>query len=203
MCAAAATHEDFADHPKSAAVVAGDAVSLPLAEASVDGAIAFMCLHDMDNMPGAIAEVARVLEDGRQLALAIVHPMYSNGNFARAEDGAGSFVITRSYFERQLCVSTDRQDDLTVTFLREHRPLETYVQALLKAGFTIDRLLEVTDEAEGKPVPMFLDILATRKPRQQRASLAARVRGRTAMAGAMAGAGFALGLLTALLALLR
>ncbi|MGH3189596.1 MAG: hypothetical protein ACRDOL_20500 [Streptosporangiaceae bacterium] len=57
---------------------------------------------------------------------------------------------------------------MKVLFFREHRPLEAYVHALLDAGFIIEQLHEVTDEDESKPwhrVPMFLDILAARRPR--------------------------------------
>jgi SAM-dependent methyltransferase len=53
MCKAAATH--FSD-PIS--VVAGDAARLPIADAQVDCVIAFMCLQDIDDMSGAIAEIA-------------------------------------------------------------------------------------------------------------------------------------------------
>jgi hypothetical protein len=53
-----------------------------------------------------------------------------------------------------------------MTFYREHRPLQAYIDALLVAGFSIEKLVELTDEAEGKPIPMFLDILAVRRPRE-------------------------------------
>lgn len=163
MCDAAATHPQA-----PVRVVIGDAAKLPIADASVDCAVAFMSLQDIDDMRGAVTEIARVLEDGEKLALAIVHPMYSGGNFGTAQESKKDFVIKRSYFKPKLLVSNDSQGDLTMTFYREHRPLQMYTQALLDAGFIIDQLTEVTDEDEGTPrnqVPMFLDILATRKPR--------------------------------------
>ena len=107
-------------------------------------------------MPGALREIARVLEDEKQLVLAIVHPMYSHGKVSGAD-----------YFEHQLRVSTDKQDDLTVTFYREHRPLETYMKALLDTGFVIDQWHEVTETDKTRPnhlLPMFVDIVATKKP---------------------------------------
>jgi len=165
MCDAAATHQDFRDHPQGARVIAGDAATLPLADGSVDCAIAFMCLQDMDDMPGALREIARVLEDGKQLVLAIVHPMYSHGRLS-GTDGNGDGGA-RDYFQPEQRVSTDQQDDLTVTFYREHRPLETYMTALLDAGFAIEKWDEVTEPDKTRPnhsVPMFLDIVATKKP---------------------------------------
>jgi SAM-dependent methyltransferase len=166
MCRAAATHPE-----DRCSVVVGDAVKLPLADASVDCAIAFMSLQDIDNMPDALYEIARVLGDGKKLALAIVHPMYSGGGFSAAGGTPDDdFVMKRPYFTPELCISTDALDNLTVTFYREHRPLQAYAQALLKAEFIIERFDEVTDKDEAKPwhrVPMFLDIVATRKPRQK------------------------------------
>jgi SAM-dependent methyltransferase len=164
MCKAAATHPHAPAH-----VAVGDAAKLPLADSSVDCVTAFMCLQDIDDMPGAISEMARVLDDGRRLALAIVHPMYSGGKFSQTGTADKDFVVKRSYFKPELCVSEDGHDGLKVLFFREHRPLEAYVRALLDAGFIIEQLHEVTDEDESKPwhrVPMFLDILATRKLRE-------------------------------------
>jgi SAM-dependent methyltransferase len=168
MCDAAATHPDFRNHPEGARVIAGDATRLPLADSSADCAVAFMCLQDIDDMPGAFQEIARVLEDGKQLVLAIVHPMYSHGKVSSADNGnTGNINILRDYFEPELRISTDQQDDLTVTFYREHRPLEAYMNALLDTGFAIDQWHEVTETDKSKPnhrLPMFLDILATKKP---------------------------------------
>jgi ubiquinone/menaquinone biosynthesis C-methylase UbiE len=39
-----------------------DAAALPLEDASVDLAVAFMSLHDIDAMSSAVREIARILE---------------------------------------------------------------------------------------------------------------------------------------------
>lgn len=159
------------DHPKAAPAVVADAVCLPLADASADCAVAFMSLQDIDDMPGAVKEAARVLKDGKKLVLSIVHPMYSGGGFR--ETGTHDdklFVIKRSYFEPELRVSTDQHDDLTMTFQREHRPIQAYTKALTDVGFTIEELREVTDPDTSEPrhgIPMFLAIAATRRRREQ------------------------------------
>jgi ubiquinone/menaquinone biosynthesis C-methylase UbiE len=167
MCKAAA------NHPELSRVTLGDAARLPLPEASVDCAIAFMSLQDIDDMPETFKEIARVLEDGRKLALAIVHPIYSRGRFDETrEDPESGFVIEQSYFEPGLCISTAKYENLTMTFHRNHRTLETYIQALINAGFGIQELREITDQDPSKPshrVPMFLDILAVRQPRKETA----------------------------------
>lgn len=166
MCQAAA------DHPAPAPVVVADAVRLPLADDSADCAIAFMSLQDIDDMPAAVREIARILKDDQHLVLAIVHPVYSGGGFWRDSTDAGTdnrFVIERSYFQDEYLTRDDKQGDLTITFHRRHRPIEAYTGALTDAGFIIEQLREVTDPDTSDPrhrIPMFLDILATRRPRK-------------------------------------
>ena len=160
-------------HPERSPAVVGDAARLPLAEASADCAIAFMSLQDIDDMPGTIKEIARVLKDDRPLVLAIVHPMYSGGGFSEADSSSdSSFVVKRSYFQVERLISTDVHGSLKVTLFREHRPLQAYTQALAKAGFIIDTLYELTDEDEDRhrsSIPMFMDIVATRRSRERKA----------------------------------
>ena len=61
-----------------------DAAALPLDDACADLAVAFMSLQDIDGMPAAIQEAARVLEPGGRFCLAIVHPINSAGSFEGA-----------------------------------------------------------------------------------------------------------------------
>jgi SAM-dependent methyltransferase len=185
MCSAAATHDDTRYDPDGGRVISGDVAAMPLADGSVDCAIAFMCLQDMDNLAAAIQEIARVLEDGKRLVLAIVHPMYSHG---RAPGIGQRRPAGPRYLEPELRVSTDRQDDLSVTFFREHRPIKSYMNALLDAGFVVDQLDEVTEPDETRPnhsVPMFLHIVATKKPRDARHLAGRRIRRRSAGDGAL------------------
>ncbi len=164
MCEAAAKHP----HDPSA-VVQANAATLPLAASSVDCAVAFMSLQDIDDMTGAVNEIARVLKDGASLAMAIVHPMYSGGRFAAPGDnGKNAFVMKRTYFQSEVLVSTDTHGDLSVTLFREHRPLQLYMNALIKAGFHVEEMLELSDEDETRDrdgIPVFLDLVATRVPR--------------------------------------
>ncbi len=171
MCRAAATHPD---EPSPA--VCADAVQLPLADESADCAIAFMSLQDIDDMPGAVDEIARVLQVDCPLVLAILHPMYSGGRFADKDDNSSqSFVIKPSYLERERLRSTDVHGSLRVTFFREHRPLQAYTRVLIEAGFNIEDLLELADEdrsSNRNGIPVFLDIVARRRPRNKPADSA-------------------------------
>jgi SAM-dependent methyltransferase len=159
MGRAAATHPAAPVH----AVVA-DAARLPLATGMADCAVAFMSLHDIDHMSAAVREIARILRVGGRLALAIVHPINSAGEFTgdRA-DADRPFVIDGSYLQPERYVDTLTRDGMTVTFHGEHQPLQAYTEALADAGFVIERLREPTNPDPAKPwrrVPLFLNILA-------------------------------------------
>lgn len=56
-------------------LICGDAAALPWDAQAFDLVVAFMSLHDMDDLARAIDEVARVLEPGERFCLAIVHPL--------------------------------------------------------------------------------------------------------------------------------
>jgi SAM-dependent methyltransferase len=174
MCRAAATHSE----PQP--VVRADAGRLPLPDNSADCVIAFMSLQDIDDMPRALKEMARVLQDDCLLVLAIVHPMYSGGKFSKRKfsltlRSSKQFIIKQSYFQHKFLVSTDIHAGLRVTLFREHRPLQAYTKALIGAGFNIEKLIELTDDDQARQrdgIPVFLDILARRQPRGKQANYA-------------------------------
>jgi hypothetical protein len=90
-------------------------------------------LQDIDDMSGAVTEIARILADDCPLVLAIVHPMYSGGKFAKSKfsvtfRNSNLFIIKRSYFQSKRLVSTDMYGSLRVTLFREHRPLQVYTK---------------------------------------------------------------------------
>ena len=56
-------------------LVCGDSARLPWPDQSFDLVLAYMSLHDIDDLPGTVAEIGRVLDPGGRLCLAIVHPL--------------------------------------------------------------------------------------------------------------------------------
>src|SRR5262249_62206705 len=78
--------EAAATHPTDPVpAVVADATRLPLPAGAADCAVAFMSLHDIDDMPAAVAESARILAAGGHLVFPIVHPIHPPGQFVRAQ----------------------------------------------------------------------------------------------------------------------
>jgi SAM-dependent methyltransferase len=145
-----------------------DAADLPFDDASFDLVVAFMSLQDMNDMEGAIADAARVLEPGGSFCLAVVHPLASAGRFA-GEDASSPFVIEGSYLERSWYSDSLARDGLAMTFVSERRPIQSYVEALADAGLVVDRLRETDVPESGivrsrsrrwQRVPLFLHMRA-------------------------------------------
>jgi SAM-dependent methyltransferase len=148
-----------------------DAAALPLQDACADLAVAFMSLHDVEDLEGATREIARVLEPGGRLCLAIVHPLNSAGRFESDEPDA-AFRIEKSYLARYDYADRVERDGLTMTFHSRHRPLADWFDALGAAGLAVETLREpaVPDGAASSPavrrwqrVPLFLHVVARRR----------------------------------------
>jgi SAM-dependent methyltransferase len=148
-----------------------DAAALPCEDGSADLAVLFMSLQDIDDMPGALGEAARVLEPGGRLCVAIVHPINSAGRFD-LDEASSPFTIRGSYLEAHRTVDVVERDGLAMTFHSEHRPLEAYSRALEAAGFLIEAIREhaVPDGAFSRPsgkrwqrLPLFLHLRAVRR----------------------------------------
>jgi SAM-dependent methyltransferase len=147
-----------------------DAAALPLEDASADLAVAFMSLHDIEAMPAAVREAARILESGGRLCLAIVHPINSAGRFQQTTVDA-PFIIQGEYLRAFRYADTVERAGLTMTFHSQHRPLEAYFMALEAAGLLVEALREssipehaIVAEADRRwqRVPLFPHLRARR-----------------------------------------
>ncbi len=137
--------------------VVADAAALPFEDGSFDAAIAFNSLMDIDDMPGAVAETARVLEPGSPFSICITHPMRDAGRFvSRAPDAP--LVIAEPYLEKRRFEMSVARGGLEIHFRGWAYPLESYARALEEAGFVIESLQEPPDPA--RPLPNFLLIRA-------------------------------------------
>jgi SAM-dependent methyltransferase len=129
-------------HPGSAPVVLSDATELPFRDEAFDLAVAYMCLHDIDDMPRAVAEIARVLSRSGRLCAAIPHPINTAGSF-QSRDASAPFVISASYLHSSPLRMVADRGGIRLTFHSEHRPLESYTRALEVSGLLIETIREV------------------------------------------------------------
>jgi len=118
-----------------------DAAELPFADASFDCVVAFMSLQDIERLDEAVLEVARVLEPGGVLCVAIVHPINSAGE-CEGEDPDSPFTISGSYLEPSYYADEIERDRISLEIVSTHRPLGSYTAALTKAGLLIEELGE-------------------------------------------------------------
>jgi ubiquinone/menaquinone biosynthesis C-methylase UbiE len=141
--------------------VEADAARLPFDGGAADLALALMSLMDMDDMPAALHEIARVLRP--EAPLTVVHPL--NSASLPRSDSEESGVVIRSYRERRRYTETIERNSLEMTFESMHYSLEDYWRALRDAGFVVEDLRELYDDAHPRwhSVPLFLRFDA-RKP---------------------------------------
>jgi SAM-dependent methyltransferase len=149
-----------------------DAAALPFRDGAFDLVVAYMSLHDIDRMPQAVAQIARVLDRGGRLCMAIVHPLSSAGSFSGREATA-PFVISGSYLDQAPLTWVSDRGGIRMTFHSAHRSIEAYSRALETAGMLIEALREVrindelaTDDPSERRwmrVPLFLHIRAIKR----------------------------------------
>lgn len=131
-------------------ILQANASEMPQVEsASFDLVVAPMSLMDVEDYPGAVSEVWRVLRPGGTLAMSITHPCFSArvAQWVRgAGDGLEVFAVDR-YFERGAWESY-----ITTRFrspvLRRHRPLEDYIAEPIRLGMQLRRFSEAEATAE-------------------------------------------------------
>lgn len=144
----------------------GPADSIALPDECADLVMAFMTLHDMDELAAPVREAARLLERGGRLCLAVPHPF---AEMSRNRPG------DRDYFMAYRYVDVLERDGVTMTFESWRRPLCAYTTALAQAGFLIESLREpVPDDtglaaapelAKWREQPIFLHIRAVLRAR--------------------------------------
>jgi SAM-dependent methyltransferase len=121
----------------------GSATSLPCADASVDAVVACLVFEHIDEMDAAVAEVARVLRPGGQFSFFLNHPLLQTPGSGWIDDHIidppeqywriGPYLVeTQSVEEVELGVY--------IRFI--HRPLSRYINTLIGAGLSIERVVE-------------------------------------------------------------
>jgi SAM-dependent methyltransferase len=124
-------------HPEGEYLLA-DAAAVPLPDATFDLAVAHNSLMDIEDMPGAVRETARLLVPGGRFCVCITHPLADAG----AWDEEDRLVIEGSYFGRRRYEGTFERDGLTITFRGWVHSLAGYLGALEDAGLLVEALRE-------------------------------------------------------------
>lgn len=143
-----------------------DAAALPFGDAEFDLVVAYNSLMDVEDMPAAVREAARVLEPGGRFCASVMHPLMDAGRFESRKADA-PFVVDGSYFERRRVGGTFRRAGLEMTFHSWRYPLAAYAAALEAAGLLIEALREPSvpeEDARHARIPLFLWFRAL-KPR--------------------------------------
>lgn len=136
--------------------VIGDAAGLPFEDGSFDLVVAYNSLMDVENMPCAVREAARVLESGGRFCVCVTHPFRDAGRFASREPGA-PFVVVGSYFEEGSYEFAAERNGLSFTFASRTYPLGSYTRALETAGLLLEALREpVGWDDRDQRMPQFL-----------------------------------------------
>jgi ubiquinone/menaquinone biosynthesis C-methylase UbiE len=145
----------------------GDAAALPFDDGSFDLVVAFNTLMDIDDMPGAVREAARMLEPGGCFCVCITHPLSDAGRF-ESRDADARFVVGGTYFGKRrpwYYQQPFKRAGLEMTFNGWCYSLEEYARALEDAGFLIEAMREPRDPHGGRMarLPNFLQLRALKR----------------------------------------
>ena len=121
----------------------GDATHLPVPDESQDAVVACLVFEHIDEVDAAISEVSRVLKPGGQFSFFLNHPLLQTPGSGWIDDyildppeqywRIGAYLVETETIE-------EVEKDVFIRFI--HRPLSRYVNALLAAGLSIERMLE-------------------------------------------------------------
>lgn len=118
----------------------GRAEALDLADSSVDLAVSYLSLIDIPDLHQAILEVRRVMRPGGTFLIANLQSFNTAGDpagWTREADGSRRFYIDHYMDERVQWVAWSG-----IRVQNWHRPLGTYMSALLEAGFQLRHFAE-------------------------------------------------------------
>ncbi|HWV22482.1 MAG TPA: class I SAM-dependent methyltransferase [Devosia sp.] len=152
----------------------GDATDLPehalLPRGEFDAASFLLSIQDINPLPDAIAEAARLLRPGARLAMVMLHPCFRiprQSGWGWDEGRGLKYRRLDSYLSPLAVPMQEHERGATRSY---HRPLGDYVAALHAAGLAVTQIREVADapaERDGRAdrraareFPLFLGMRA-------------------------------------------
>jgi SAM-dependent methyltransferase len=126
------------------------AASDALAGETFDGVVSNYGLSDIDDLPGFLATVTRVMRSGGLFGFSLLHPCFPG----LGDEVSGDWPPDGGYYQEGWWRADGAASDLRREVGSNHRMLSTYVSALAAHGLVLEALVEraMPDIA----VPMFL-----------------------------------------------
>ena len=113
--------------------VVGPAEALPFDDGAFDLVVADNSLMDVDDMPVAVREAARVLAPGGRLCACITHPVQTASTWDH-EDVNAPLIVSEAYLDRRWMDVAVEREGMEFTFDGWCYPLEAYARALERPG---------------------------------------------------------------------
>ena len=150
------------------------AAALPFAPEAFDAVVACLVFEHIDELDDAMAEVARVLEPGGRFVFMLNHPLLQTPGSGWIDDHMidppeqywriGPYLVESSQVE-------EVQKGVFIPFI--HRPLGRYINTMIGAGLTLERMIEPSpppgflakapEYREAATVPRLLVLVAKRQ----------------------------------------
>jgi ubiquinone/menaquinone biosynthesis C-methylase UbiE len=119
------------------------AAAIPFADGSFDAALACLVFEHIDDVDGAIADVARVLRTGGTFLFLLNHPLLQTPDSGWIDDQIveppEQYWRIGPYLVEQATVE-EVQKDVFIRFI--HRPLSRYLNALARNGLLLAEMIE-------------------------------------------------------------
>ena len=149
------------------------AEALPLAAASFDAVVCCLVFEHIDDLEGALGEVARVLRPGGRFVFCLNHPLLSTPGSGWIDDHVIDPPEQYWRIGPYLTETVEVEQVEKGVFIRfVHRPLSRYVNTMADVGLRLDRLLEpppppgflarAPEYVEAATIPRLLTLVATR-----------------------------------------
>jgi SAM-dependent methyltransferase len=150
--------------------VRGDLERVDLPEAQFDLVYSSLALHYIEHLADLFAQVHHSLVPGGRLVFSVEHPVFTaptHPGWSLDREGRRAWPV-----DSYLCEGPRRTDWLTKGVIKQHRTFGTYLNLLLKQGFTPthvedwgptdDQIAAQPSLAEERQRPMFLIVAARR-----------------------------------------
>lgn len=132
-----------AERGGGAAYARSGAAELPFADGSFDAVVACLVFEHIDDLDGAIAEVARVVRPGGQFSFFLNHPLLQTPGSGWIDDHTldppdqywriGAYLVEQDSIEQV-------EKGVFIRFI--HRPLARYLNTLAEHGLVLERMVE-------------------------------------------------------------